>query len=45
MGQKSIYDLNLGDLVSSYNSELVTVENVPIQQIIKPISTKPIQSK
>ena len=37
MGQKSIYDLNLGDLVSSYNSELDIVENVPIQQIIKPM--------
>ena len=37
LGIKSIYDLNLGDLVSSYNSELDIVENVPIQQIIKPM--------
>ena len=37
MGQKSIYDLNVGDLVSSYNYELDIVEDVPIQEIIKPM--------
>jgi len=36
MGQKSIYELNIGDLVSSYNYELNVMENVPIQQIIQP---------
>ena len=37
MGQKSIYDLNVDDLVSSYNYELGIMENVPIQEIIKPM--------
>ncbi len=35
-GQKSIYDLSVGDLVNSYNYELDIVENVPIEKIIKP---------
>jgi len=36
MGQKSIYDLNIGDLVNSYNYELDMMENVPIKEIIQP---------
>jgi hypothetical protein len=36
MGQKSIYDLNIGDLVNSYNYELDTMESVPIKEIIQP---------
>ena len=36
MGQKSIYDLNIGDLVNSYNYELDMMESVPIKEIIQP---------
>jgi len=35
-GQRSIYDLNIGDLVNSYNYELDMMENVPIKEIIQP---------
>tara|TARA_B100001113_G_C21060039_1_gene600722 strand:- start:43 stop:1299 length:1257 start_codon:yes stop_codon:yes gene_type:complete len=35
-GLKSIYELNVGDLVNSYDSELGIVESVPIDEIIKP---------
>jgi hypothetical protein len=36
-GLKSIYELNVGDLVNSYDSELDIVESVPIDEIIKPM--------
>jgi len=36
-GLISIDDLNIGDLVKSYNSELDVIEDIPIEEIIKPM--------